>query len=95
MHVQVVAADISLRAAIGDGAKAKRGIMLLWLLELWGRHRKWLCRGEKKQTVEKRSGLQCDTREAGRLEEVEGANRKATKEERKRARHGESGFKVI
>lgn len=40
MHVQVVAADVSLRAAVGDGAKAKRGIMLLRFLELWGRHRK-------------------------------------------------------
>lgn len=36
VHVQVVAADVSLRAPVRDGSEAKRGVMLLWFLELSG-----------------------------------------------------------
>lgn len=36
VHVQVVAADVSLRAPIRDGSEAERGVMLLWFLKLQG-----------------------------------------------------------
>lgn len=36
MHVDVVAADVSLRAPVWDGPKAEWRIMLMWFLELQG-----------------------------------------------------------
>lgn len=36
VHVDVVAADVPLRAPVWDGPEAERRIMLVGFLELWG-----------------------------------------------------------